>query len=412
MSHLLLNAANSRWPNLRNVTAVLLLALPLLIAADDGLKTQREANRKRIEDMTPQERQQLEENYREFRSLPSAEQQRLVKLHQAVERDPKLKATLEEYQRWASTLSPVQRNELRRTTDPQARMRLIDEWQRQRPPGEMESPFEGFDHSGPPDQMQIVRKILGPIRLFDGVPASSRDADALIRVLEQQLPAERREGLGELDPFTRKVRVVRDTLQRTKTLNAMQRLTGAQDNDVTRKLVEALEEGSPARQFVTVKRGPEQRMAIMGVLIRGLVADLMLTVAEHFPSDAALKQFETSLSKSERDLIDKLPPADRLVQLRLKYLEQRVPGIREFREISLEMQAIFSQLRPNFPFDRIRPNGPMEGFRRPDRAPFPEGERGRPPFDDDERIPPRRGDDERPEKRRFDNRDSKDTRPD
>lgn len=387
-----------------------MMALPLLLAADDGVAKQRNANRQRLEKMPFDERQRLEDNYQTFQSLSDDEQTRLRKLQTAIEKDSNLKAAFEEYQRWAESLSPVQRSELRRETDPQARLRLIEEMRRSPPPEDHGFPFEGFERSAPPDRMQLIRKVIGPIRIFDQIPSSSHDATLLIDVLEKMLPAERQKEFQDYDPFTRKVRVLRDTIQRNKTLGPLQRLTGPQETEVTNKLIDALDDGSPAKQFAISKRGPEQRMAVMGVLIRGLISELMLAIDVHFPSPEALRQFEAKLSRSEKELTDKLPPADRMVQLQQKYLEDRVPGIREFHEITLELQSILSEsLRSRPPFFRPGQGGPGDPMRRPDRG-F-EGDR-RPGQGDDDRRPRPDGENDRPKDRRPDSRPPKPSRDD
>ena len=386
MSDPFVNLSNPRRKRrllMQMLLGVTLALLPFLVAADDAEVKKREANQARLNEMTVEERRHFEENARTFQRLPKDQQDRLRELQKAIGNDPELKVAFADYQSWVSHLSPWQRTELRRAADTHARLRFVENLPRSFGP----SLVDDLEPVGPPAQMQVVRKILGNMRLFEKAPGTARDAAALVAVLEKDLPADRRQELDQVDAFTRKVRVVRDTLQRNKDMGPMMRLTGRSDQ-VFRALLDALDDGSPSQQFVTRRPFPEQRMTLLGLLLRGLVNDLMLTVVDRFPNEESLKQFEQRLSRSDRDFIASLPANEGRVQLQKQYLETQVPGLREFREMGLELQGIQADFLKS----------------RPGQMPF---EKGRPGFEDNNRRPPDRPDGDRRNEDRF-----KDRRPD
>ena len=61
--------------------------LPWLLAADDPAPPQREANRRRLSEMTVAERKQLDENYRLYREMTPDERDRLRNLQREIDRD-------------------------------------------------------------------------------------------------------------------------------------------------------------------------------------------------------------------------------------------------------------------------------------------------------------------------------------
>ena len=142
--------------------------LPWLLAADDPAP-QREANRRRLSEMTVAERQRLKENYDLYREMTPQERDRLRNLQREIDRDPELKAAFDEYQRWADTLSPVERHGSRQAQDPEARRQLIERFRRRPPPDEM---FEPPPSDRPPN---------GPAFGQINNVASERSSDCSVR---------------------------------------------------------------------------------------------------------------------------------------------------------------------------------------------------------------------------------------
>lgn len=371
---------------------VCLSLLPWLLAADDPVPPQREANRRRLGEMTVAERQRLKENYELYREMTPGERDRLRNLQREIDRDPELKAAFDEYQRWANSLSPVERHELRQTQDPEARRQLIERFRRRPPSEEMPEPFPSDRPPLGPGlgqinnvRQRVIERLFGEIampfadRLGTGVP----EMESIIRVLERELPAESREGLKKLDDYTRKVRVVRLTLERRPLGPPSVRLFGS-GGEVIDKVLAALPEG-PMRQALTSRNFPQNPRPnqpdprggmLLMVMVRGLVTETVRTVEDHRPRTDVLMAHLEKLSESERARLSKMNPKDREQELALLSVKTQIPGIAELQEMLGHpdmrrfLEDMTSRIRPGGPLDGDRRDkngrpGPFEGIRRP-----------------------------------------------
>ncbi len=370
------------------IALLCLFVLPALTAADDGPATRQEANRRRIGEMTPPERAQLEENLRSFQSMPTEQQARLRELQRAIENDSELKIAFDDYLRWANSLSPGQRNVLRRTTDPRERMNLIEEFQNAPPrggrPGEPppptgRRPFDPPPPTGGPgfpgrgDRVRLMEKLLGHnFPLGDRMVSSVPEMAAIVQVLEQQLPSEQRSELDKLDPFSRKVRVVRLTMERHPTDPPPVRIFGGPDSTTFERILSALPESGQVKQFVRSRPNPEaQRAALFLTLIRGLGNELLRTIEDHPLNSDAIRRYSESLPPQERQRLNEFGRDERFVELQQSYLKEQVPGIRELQEIlaSPVMEKFFREtmLRMQNP----GPRGPKGQFDTPESSDRP-----------------------------------------
>ena len=336
-----------RPTNARCVLLMCLVLLPLLMAADDSSSAGRAENLRRVGDMTATERQRLEENYRSFQKLPPDEQARLRKLQADIENDLELKAAFKEYEAWANTLSPGQRHELRRTTDPRERMNLIEHFRHEpprgrpdEPPPDQRSSEPRFPNSGPPlsgrtDRVRLIEKLLG--RNFpagDRMASSVPEMAAIVQVLEQQLPTESRAELDKLDPFSRKVRVVRLTMERHPLGPPPLKVFGGPESSTFEEVLSALPDDGQVKQFVQSRPNPEvQRSALFMALIRGLSNDLLRTIEDQPANSETLRRYSESLPPPERQRLNDLGRDERFLELQLRYFKEQIPGIREFQEI-------------------------------------------------------------------------------
>ena len=91
---------------------LLLLGTPFLFSSPRDAEL--EARRRHIENLSSAERERLERNFERFEKLPADRRAELREMQEAVQGDPGLKNTLNEYERWLTTLSPWQRAELRK----------------------------------------------------------------------------------------------------------------------------------------------------------------------------------------------------------------------------------------------------------------------------------------------------------
>lgn len=107
----------------------LVLLVPFLSGAGDEGRSTLEANRKKIETMSEDEREKLLRNHGEFEKLSRDEQRVLRELHQRVEADSRKGGNLQDvmlvYKEWLKTLSPWQREKLLKEKKPSARLELV-----------------------------------------------------------------------------------------------------------------------------------------------------------------------------------------------------------------------------------------------------------------------------------------------
>lgn len=115
---------------------VLLLCLAAILAGrapvrgESSTARQREENRRKIISMTETERARLKDNYDRFRKLSPEDQQRLRRLDQELKEDDRdrqgeLRRTLKDYITWLEPLSPGEREDLRRESDPNQRAAMV-----------------------------------------------------------------------------------------------------------------------------------------------------------------------------------------------------------------------------------------------------------------------------------------------
>ncbi len=384
---------NSVGGRLAAVAVVLSLSLlPWLLAADDPTPPQRDANRQRLSGMTVAERQRLEENYRLYREMTPVERDRLRKLQREIDSDSELKAAFHEYQAWADSLSPVDRHELRQAQNPEARRQLMEKFRRHPPPGEMPEPFPSERRpDGPPfgqnnnARVRMLEKLFGGLSLPFGDRFGScvPEMEVIVRILEHELPSDTHAELDKLDAFSRKVRVVRLTLERRPLGPPGFRFFGPRSETVE-KVFAALPDGPirqmPAnRNFNPGPNQPDQRaMMLVMVLIRGLMTETQRTLEDHRPRPDLLIAFQDKLPESERTRLNKMNRDDRQQELMLLYVKDLVPGIGEIQQMlgALDMDRFIQDINNRFRPGAGPPGGddrrdktgrqpPLDGSRRP-----------------------------------------------
>jgi len=366
-----------------------LTLFPWLSAADAPVPPQREANRRRLSEMTVTERDRLDKNYQRYREMTPAERDRLLKLHRQIEGDPDLKAAFDEYQRWADSLSPVDRHELRQTQDPEARKQLIERFRRRPPPDEMPGSLP-LDRPG--DVPPFVQNRDNPRqrtmdRLFDGLalPIADRlgtgvpEMKAVLRVLEQELTAEQRDEVKKLDDYSREVRVLRLSLEKRPLGLPSVRLFGT-GGELIDKIFAALPEGQfrmlvSNRNFPMNPRPnqPDPRGAmLLMVTVRGLITETLRTIDDHRPRNDQLLAHLEKLTESEKKRLRNLNPRERDQELAMLFVKDQVPGIAELQQVlgNPDLRRFLEDMA-----NRLRPGAGPPGEERRDKN-------GRPlPFD-------------------------------
>lgn len=101
-------------------------AAPLLVQGDAAVTARRAAAVKRIEQMSPAERQRLDENFRRFEMLPAAEQAKYEQIHTKLEQNPQVGEALDVFAHWWPTVSPREQAELFKQADLKQRVAIVD----------------------------------------------------------------------------------------------------------------------------------------------------------------------------------------------------------------------------------------------------------------------------------------------
>jgi hypothetical protein len=119
---------NDVWWLLGSTLAAVCVA-PLLVHGDAELTARRTAASQKIEQLTPAERQQLDNNLKRFEKLTPAEQAKFRELHEKVEQNPKVNEALGVFSEWWRSISAPSHAELFREADPRKRVAIVDSLQ-------------------------------------------------------------------------------------------------------------------------------------------------------------------------------------------------------------------------------------------------------------------------------------------
>ncbi len=123
---------NTRQNNARSgarICLMLLIAAGCAIARGDA--GARDLHQKQIADKSESERARLQRAFREFRALPADDQRKLRLLSDLLKEDDRnqggLRGIMNQYHDWLGTLTPGQREDLRKQTDPNVREKRVRE---------------------------------------------------------------------------------------------------------------------------------------------------------------------------------------------------------------------------------------------------------------------------------------------
>ncbi len=366
------NAVQSQSPSAGNAPNRLflfggiacLIVVPALLAASQLELDSDHTRRRRIEQMTVVERERLKHNFETFQRLPRDRRQRYRQLHAAIAGDAGLQKTMTNFADWLKTLSPWQRDELRKETDPIKRLDLVHFFkQKQDSKREQQStPFAGS-----------VTPALG--RFMAGGPKlKQHDLEAVLKVVEQSLPipAAARGELEALRGVERHIRVVETAMKtagkpgpfgrsRWPEPELLDEMIAAMSDDHIRKSLRA--NGQPDRM----------RQGMVFMLIKGVGAEVQAEMASKQPTEGELKEFFTQLEGQDRDEIMRLPPDQAKQRLRWKYFAQNRDGL---PRAAYEFRRLMQRLMPR---GGMRPPGG-------DNPKFEGGGQRRPPFDGKKRV--------------------------
>lgn len=119
---------------------------PFLAQGDQATIKLREENAQEIAMMSQSERDRLERNFAAYQSMPPKKIAELKAFHQKLEEDRNqssgdLSVAMEQYNEWLNTIEPLQRDQLKATTDPQERLKLMSRFVREQRERDVSSVF-------------------------------------------------------------------------------------------------------------------------------------------------------------------------------------------------------------------------------------------------------------------------------
>lgn len=303
---------NTRTSNVRLfVRAVVLwgaITSCAFVRGDALTAEQRELRLKEIALKPEADRARLQRNFDTFRALPAAEQERLRLLDMELKEDARnqghLRQIMDEYYNWLATLTPGQRDDLRRETDPSRREKLVRTYLKEQQ-----------------DQADITSPAKGA-KAPKGL--SAKDLDGVLGVIEDAMRKRQMLSPSEIAQLEKKQGLARHTA--ILDLAFRPGLGGRQgqppvwtSKEVIDAMVQMISNEGQARQLkVQVARDqPGERWRRLFLLI---YQGVRFEYDQKKPDQAALEAFFVQLNSTEQDEIMRLPFDRQQEQLMHVYL--------------------------------------------------------------------------------------------
>jgi hypothetical protein len=324
--------------------------LPLLAGAGAAGTVDSRANLRRIEAMPAADRERLEQNFQVYLALPEASRAIYRQLHEALEEDTraggKLHAVLDAYSAWLKTLSPWQREELRKTEDPIVRRNLVRQFREEQKNQEQQERrvvYPGDLGSG-----------LGRIAGF-GPRLSSADLKSVMAVIEEHttFSPERRRKVQSLEGLERYLLVLQTVVNPEVALPQFERSRWPEPPLIDH-LVRAISDPRQREMLLAMPGLEQRRPAVLRLLVGGLLSEMQLEAERRKPSDEELQKLFVQLDGRQRDELMSLPPEQFRRRLALIYFSQHrdqfTVDVGKFREVFERLFQRASGRPPGRPF--------------------------------------------------------------
>jgi hypothetical protein len=272
---------------------IVVAVIPLCLGAGDDVRPTQEVHRRQIQEMTAAERRRLELNFQTYRQLSDSERENYDKLHRMVEDDPSLRELMYVYAEWLKTLSPWEREELRKETDPAARVELVRQFKEEQERKHLEQGIES------PGSMEA-----GPGRFSRfGRHLDAADLAAVFEVLEASLPPDLIESFKPHDGLARYVAVLDAHLGRQRP----GRFPLFSD-ELTEQMIAAIADESLQEQLTRSSNIERRRNELRTLISRSLWVVWWAEFEKRKPSDDQIYEFYAQLPPRERADYTSLPP--------------------------------------------------------------------------------------------------------
>jgi len=289
-------------------------------AADEPPHAELERRRKDIEKMTEVERDRIKRNFDDYRKLSSEKKADLKELHERVEKDEELHKTLQEYNEWLSKLSPGQRDDLRKESDPARRAKKVAEIREEQQRQER----SGFSPGSGP---RFGSGRMAWSKWIDSFGLASNDLKAVMSVWEQAaqnvLNPEQKQELQSLAGLHRYVFVIRETIRFEPSRGGgpsspPKFLT---DQKLIADMIAAISNAEKKSELQALHDQPDRQR---GRLMAGIAVGIYKEIDSKKPSAAILEEFFKTLDGKKKDEIYRAP-ADQFERLVFKAYQEAHP---------------------------------------------------------------------------------------
>lgn len=339
---------------------------------------------RQVEQMSRLERDRLQRNLSEFNKLSPEQKAHYRDLHQKLEENKttggSLSSLLQEYSAWLTTLTPSQRDDLNRETDPARKLALVRRFKEEQeyrpeptPPGPNEEPIA---------DLRRMRQRMVP---FAGPLLTRNELNAMMQIIakDSNLDFEKAENESALRQYRD---LIKSSIENTPGGPREWPSPGLQ-----LKMEQAIER-QDIRRMLNSKQDMK-REYLVRLLMGSIVNQGFEEMKSTLPSEADLQKVLETLEQGQREEITRLPREEARRRLAMVYYKNRGDDSgRKLGEFQRQMQQMFELLgipqrvpgppgegpRPGFGPGPFSPGqfGPRDGM--PDRPEGgrPEGGRG------------------------------------
>lgn len=284
-----------------------------------------------VANMTGIERDRIQRNFEGFEKLPAERQQHLRNLHAELEADAKtggdLHAVMQTYSMWLKTLTPGQRDDLRRETDALKRMQLVKKFK------------EEQDARNEAQAMYVGSWNERRNRMGRGPALGVADVQTILEMTFKDLPADLQREAQALSGLSRSRKILESSFRqaggrpRWPLDPQLDRFTAAIGDPDLRKQLES-------------KKGVDQRLAFLGMFFRGLGGVLGAEIERKLPSEADLQGYFGQLDSTRRDELMQLPPDDARKRLTFMFVQEKSPELKALFEMRRDLGPTFGNMGP------------------------------------------------------------------
>jgi len=267
---------------------------------------QRDQRQKEIAQKSEAERARLQRNFKKFRDLPAAEQEKLRLFARQLKEDDRenggLRPVMNEYYDWLATLTPGQSDDLRRQSDANAREKRVRELLKEQQEhaeatGAGSRPARGLSSSDLTAVLGLIEKTL-----YDRKMLSAQESEEL----------KKKQGLAH------HVAVVELAFRRVVGGGNPQQPPAWATPEVVNTLVDSLSNPEQRHRLENLKK-PDERRWVMFMLLR---AGLRTEFDKNKPDQGELERYFVQLKSDRQDEVMRLPFDQQQQKLTQMYLEK------------------------------------------------------------------------------------------